>query len=208
MNYKELVEKAKEIDRKATPGPWMWDLRECNHQCLLTTTHSGKYYVMGFQRWGMQDALPSFQVYDRYEGPMKERGSHGMVRADELSKSYPGQEHHYGFDNFIDHPDARYIAESRQLFHLMVTAITDLLSHYEAAEYELEQRKGYYDHMVDALAAVDSKDLAEAKEKLKAAEARAEKAEKCISEIEDALRFGRYSAAMLRISEYRGQKKE
>ena len=128
MDYKELAEKAREIDAKATPGPWMWDLRECNHQCLLTTTHSGKYYVMGFQRWGLQDALPSFQVYDRYEGQMKDRGSHGMVRADKLSKSYPGQEHHHGFDNFIDHPDARYIAESRELFHQMATAITELLA--------------------------------------------------------------------------------
>lgn len=139
MDYKELAEKAKEIDEKATPGPWMWDLRECNHQCLLTTTHSGKYYVMGFQRWGLQDALPSFQVYDRYDGPMKDRGSHGMVRADKLSKSYPGQEHHRGFDNFIDHPDARYIAESRQLFHLMAEAITDLLARAEAAEARADE---------------------------------------------------------------------
>lgn len=46
MDYKELAEKAREIDAKATPGPWMWDLRECNHQCILTTTHSGKYYVI------------------------------------------------------------------------------------------------------------------------------------------------------------------
>lgn len=141
MDYKELAEKAREIDEKATPGPWMWDLRECNHQCLLTTTHSGKYYVMGFQRWGLQDALPSFQVYDRYEGQMKDRGSHGMVRADKLSKSYPGQEHHYGFDNFIDHPDARYIAESRELFHQMATAITELLSRAEAAETRCETLK-------------------------------------------------------------------
>ena len=138
MDYKELAEKAREIDAKATPGPWMWDLRECYHQCLLTTTHSGKYYVMGFQRWGLQDALPSFQVYDRYEGQMKDRGSHGMVRADKLSKSYPGKEHHYGFDNFIDHPDARYIAESRELFHQMATAITELLSRAEAAEERCE----------------------------------------------------------------------
>lgn len=139
MDYKELAEKVKEIDEKATPGPWMWDLRECNHQCLLTTTHSGKYYVMGFQRWGLQDALPSFQVYDRYDGPMKDRGSHGMVRADKLSKSYPGQEHHRGFDNFIDHPDARYIAESRQLFHLLAEAITDLLARAEAAEARADE---------------------------------------------------------------------
>lgn len=141
MDYKELAEKAREIDAKATPGPWMWDLRECNHQCLLTTTHSGKYCVMGFQRWGLQDALPSFQVYDRYEGQMKDRGSHGMVRADKLSKSYPGQEHHYGFDNFIDHPDARYIAESRELFHQMATAITELLARAEEAETRCETLK-------------------------------------------------------------------
>lgn len=139
VNYKALVDKAREIDEKATPGPWMWDLRECNHQCLLTTTHSGKYYVMGFQRWGLQDALPSFQVYDRYEGDVKERGSRGMVRAEKLSKSYPGKEHHYGFDNFIDHPDARYIAESRELFHLMTAAITDLLARAEAAEARAEE---------------------------------------------------------------------
>ena len=151
MDYKELAEKAKEIDEKATPGPWMWDLRECNHQCFLTTTHSGKYYVMGFRRWGLQDALPSFQVYDRYDGPMKDRGSHGMVRADKLSKSYPGQEHHSGFDNFIDHPDARYIAESRQLFHLMAEAITDLLARAAAAEARAEKAERERDAAVSDL---------------------------------------------------------
>ena len=41
-----------------------------------------------------------------------------------------------------------------------------------------------------------------------AAEARAEKAEKCITEIEEALKFQRYSASMFFISEYRGQKEE
>lgn len=180
MDYKELAEKAREIDAKATPGPWMWDLRECNHQCLLTTTHSGKYYVMGFQRWGLQDALPSFQVYDRYEGQMKDRGSHGMVRADKLSKSYPGQEHHHGFDNFIDHPDARYIAESRELFHQMATAITELLERSETAEAELEQKEKYYSQMADALAATDSMELTEAKRKLAVA----------VSDLETVMAYG------------------
>ena len=41
-----------------------------------------------------------------------------------------------------------------------------------------------------------------------AAEARAEKAEKCIAGIEEAQKFGRYSAAMLRIAEYRGKKED
>lgn len=57
------------------------------------------------------------------------------------------------------------------------TAITDLLARAEAAEYELEQRKEYYDKMVDALAAVDSKELEEAKGKLREAEVRADEAE-------------------------------
>lgn len=139
MDYNELVEKAKDLDEKATPGPWMWDLNECNHQCFLETTHSGRYYVMGFERWGMQNALPTFQVYERYNGPMKDRGSHGIIRADKLSKSYPGKEYHVGFDNLIDHPDARYIAESRELFHLMIIAITDLLARAESAEARAEK---------------------------------------------------------------------
>ena len=172
MDYKELAEKAREIDAKATPGPWMWDLRECNHQCLLTTTHSGKYYVMGFQRWGLQDALPSFQVYDRYEGQMKDRGSHGMVRADKLSKSYPGQEHHHGFDNFIDHPDARYIAESRELFHQMATAITELLARAEAAEAAQETLQ---------------RAMAEYKE-------RAEKAEQRVKKLDEAMEWAKYAS--------------
>lgn len=63
------------------------------------------------------------------------------------------------------------------LIHDLHTAITDLLSRAEAAEAELEQKKGYYHQMVDALAAVDSRELEEAKEKLKAAEDRCKRLE-------------------------------
>lgn len=52
----------------------------------------------------------------------------------------------------------------------LTRSITDLLARAEAAEAELEQKKGYYHQMVDALAAVDSRDLEEAKAKLKAAD--------------------------------------
>ena len=50
--------------------------------------------------------------------------------------------------------------------------IPKLRARTETAESELEQRKVYYAQMVDALAAVDSKELKETKEKLNAAEAR------------------------------------
>lgn len=66
----------------------------------------------------------------------------------------------------------------RKDLHGAAQSITDLLARAEAAEYELEQRKEYYDKMVDALAAVGSKELEEAKGKLRAAEARAEEAER------------------------------
>lgn len=134
MNNNELIQQARELDAKATPGPWKWDLRTRTHQCKLLTDHSGQYYVMDFSRWGMQDACPTFQVYDKYEGPVTERGSHGMVRADELAKSYKGQEHHRGFDDYIDHPDAAFIAASR----ILVPQLCDAL---EAAQKENEELK-------------------------------------------------------------------
>ena len=63
------------------------------------------------------------------------------------------------------------------LLEQAVSAITDLLARAEAAEAELEQKEKYYCQMFDALAATDSMELTETKKKLKAAEARAEKAD-------------------------------
>lgn len=132
MEIKELIERAKELDKQATTGPWMWDLRTNYHDVKIVTTHSGQYYVMSFERWGMQGSAPCFQVYDKYDGPVNKRGSHGMFRADKLAKSYPGKEHHKGFDDYPDHPDAKFIVESRQL-------VTDLLAAIEQLSAELEK---------------------------------------------------------------------
>ena len=119
---------------------------------------------------------------------------------------------------------------------LAANAITDLLDRAEAAERkakDLEQALSdaskivktmqdstipFYRRRAEEAEASNSqldgtvKTLMESNKKLadtlREAESRAEKAEKCISEIEDAIRFGRYSAAMLQISELRGQKEE
>lgn len=123
MDIQKLIERAKELDKRATPGPWKWDLRTCCRDVKIVTDHSGQYYVMNFERWGMQGAAPSFQVYDKYEGPVRERGSHGMQRADTMAKSYPGKEHHKGFDDYPDHPDAKFIVEARQLVPELIAAI-------------------------------------------------------------------------------------
>jgi len=98
----------------ATPGPWVWDVNSRNNVVHLRTDHSGHVYVMGFKRWGMQGAAPTFQVYRKYEGPLYERGSIGVFRADNFTKSFPGKEHHVGWDDCIDHPDAEFIAHARR----------------------------------------------------------------------------------------------
>lgn len=141
MEIKKLIERAKALDMRATPGPWKWDLRKNCRDVKIVTDHSGQYYVMTFERWGMQGAAPSFQVYDRYEGPVRERGSHGMRRADTMAKSYPGKEHHVGFDDYPDHPDARFIVASRQLVPELTAAVEKLAT-------ELEWTKGQLDKIV------------------------------------------------------------
>lgn len=130
MEHDKLIEallaKAKALDEKATPGPWKWDMRTRLHSCKLITDHSGQYYVMDFERWGMQDACPRLQVYERYSGPVTKRGSKGMERADKMARSYPGREHRRGYDDYIDHPDAMFIAEARALVPELIEAVETL----------------------------------------------------------------------------------
>lgn len=43
-----------------TPGPWRW-FGNTKHDFYLATTHSGRLYVMGFERKGMRGAQPKFR---------------------------------------------------------------------------------------------------------------------------------------------------
>lgn len=56
-----------------TPGPWAWFGNADNFSLYLATTHSGRRYVMGFDRWGMRGAQPCFQPHGQ-----------GMAKAAEL----------------------------------------------------------------------------------------------------------------------------
>jgi len=133
MTKEKLDEIMKRLNA-ATPGPWEWDVNSKCHIAKLLTTHSGRYYVMEFVRWGPQGAAPTFQVYDRYEGDVRDRGSQGMVRADKLLKSMPGREHHVGYDDYIDHPDAELIAHAYQ-------DIQELLEYIDKLEADLEAKE-------------------------------------------------------------------
>jgi hypothetical protein len=123
---KEKLNKIKSRLKAATPGPWEWDVNSACKIAMLMTTHSGRYYVMGFERWGPQSAAPKFQIYDKYEGDVRERGSHGMARADKLLKSMPGKEHHQGYDDYIDHPDADLIANATADIQALLEYIEEL----------------------------------------------------------------------------------
>ena len=64
-----------------TPGPWKWCGNARTNEVYLATTHSGRRYVMGFQRWGMRGAQPVFQPRER-----------GLVPAEKLFKFEVGDQ--------------------------------------------------------------------------------------------------------------------
>lgn len=92
------IRKGRELCERATPGPYEWALNRSSQSLYLRTTHSGRLYVLGFARWGMRSAAALF------------RGAICLVRADELAKDIPGQEHNNSWNQTIDHPDANFMA--------------------------------------------------------------------------------------------------
>lgn len=93
----------------AQKGPWMWDVNMACHQAHLTTAHSGRIFILGFQRWGMQWAQPMFQDYKKgIVEPLKRWAKARFA-------------HHPDFDMFIDHPDAIAIAAAPDDIHFLVS---------------------------------------------------------------------------------------
>jgi len=93
-----------------TPGHWGWF--GTDHGVYLATRHSGRRFVMGFRRMGMNGAQPTFQIDKK-----------GMIPASELVQFEVGDKAVRGFAEAkkaetvyrydvvaIDHPDARLIA--------------------------------------------------------------------------------------------------
>lgn len=109
----------------ATPGPWAWFGNTDNYHVELSTTHSGRYRVMIFDRWGMRNAQPAFAVgrerADTEDGV--KLGTHGRmtpasklpvyeVAPDALDSKDPDV---YRADlSGIRNPDAVFLAAARQ----------------------------------------------------------------------------------------------
>lgn len=97
-----------------TPGPWAWMGNQ--HDLYLATTHSGRRYVMGFDRMGFRSAQPTFRAGNRILSAAAlvefEVGDRG-VRGFEQGKA---DDSVYRYDVIgIDNPDARLIAAAPEL---------------------------------------------------------------------------------------------
>jgi Lar family restriction alleviation protein len=113
-----------------TPGPWAWFGNAKNNEVYLATVNRGRTYVMGFDRWGMRGAQPTFQPEGRGLVPaskllMFEVGDKS-VRGVEAAKT---DESVYRLDiSGIDCADARLIAAAPEMVSAGQEALLLLLT--------------------------------------------------------------------------------
>lgn len=93
-----------------TEGPWEWFGNLKVRSVYLATKHSGRRFVMQFERWGMQGAAPRFQHVTK----------HLMYRFER----WANKERDYRADiRGIDHPDAILIALAPDLATNLTAAV-------------------------------------------------------------------------------------
>lgn len=112
------------LETKTRPGPWRWFGDTHNRNLYLATQHGGRVFVMRFERWGMREATPTFQVNGRMEPASElarfEVGDPGIV-GHTAAKASPRV---YRYDiASIDHPDARLLEAAPELRQLLARAL-------------------------------------------------------------------------------------
>jgi hypothetical protein len=120
-------------DTDATPGPWGWYGNVDTRTVALVARTSGLPFVMGFERWGMQDARPSF-CYRNEAGarawvmaPVD--GGNVVYEVDRNATDRKASTVYRGDIVGIRNPDAEFIAHARQ-------DVTDLLAEVERLRAE------------------------------------------------------------------------
>lgn len=105
-------------EAKFTPAPWRWEVNKKHKSVVLT---GGKPMfdidVMRFQRYGMQDAQPTFCEGD-YQG----------VKASDLAVKAKGREHHSAWFMLLKHPDAQLIEAAPDMYNELQNLL-DIFNH-------------------------------------------------------------------------------
>lgn len=100
----------------ATKGPWQWYGNTKFGDCHLATKTGGRVFVMGFSRWKMTSAQPEFQLrFDNGDGIMcklSDLTDPGLGLPQGMGPVFEAP-HRQDFVG-IAHPDAEFIAHSRQ----------------------------------------------------------------------------------------------
>lgn len=119
---------------KHTPGPWAW-FGNRSGGVYLATPDRGRRYVMGFRRYGMNGAQPTFNVghimrpaAELVSFAVGERSVRGFKQADGDTSVY-----RYDIDG-IDHADARLIAAAPELLQ----ALTDFIAGADNGHVSIE----------------------------------------------------------------------
>jgi hypothetical protein len=102
----------------ATPGPWNWNVNLQSKQMCLESQGRGGWFerIMDFARWGMNSAKARFL----------DTAKHLMIPADKLAVPIPSREHHADWFQVIDHPDANFIAHSREDIPFLLNMVDQL----------------------------------------------------------------------------------
>ena len=145
----DVLERAKALTANATHGPWRWFGNTRMYEVYLATVDRGRIIVMDFARWGFGDAQPRFQVtVDGGSGSGVMRSladlAGGDARAKEKGLDLPVLGPLFEVDyrrQFvgIGHPDATFIAESRQLVDDLVAEVERLRAEVERLRAEVER---------------------------------------------------------------------
>lgn len=105
------------MKEKFTPGPWRWELNEQAKQInLCGGIPTFDKTVMGFNRYGFQNAIPTFN--DEPNG-----GYCIMHKATKYAEVVEGREHHAHWFKAINHPDARLICAAPEMYGLLKNLI-------------------------------------------------------------------------------------
>lgn len=121
----EQIQAIKDRWDKATPGPWHWDV---NKSCKFVSLESNGHVVMGFKRYGMGGAQPTFL------------GEYALEPAEMLA--VPRKANHPNFDMDINHPNAQAIASAP-------SDIADLLAFINQQAENIEKLKCGLNTMVE-----------------------------------------------------------